>query len=65
MLRVFVILVLKLDTCWTTGVRLPAGGEVIWVPGALSPGIKRPGHEADHSFRLIKGKVKGTVVPVL
>jgi hypothetical protein len=20
-----------------------------WVPGALSPGVKRPGHEADHS----------------
>jgi hypothetical protein len=20
-----------------------------WVPGALSPGVKRPGHESDHS----------------
>jgi hypothetical protein len=24
-----------------------------WVPGALSPGVKRPGHEADHSPPII------------
>jgi hypothetical protein len=22
---------------------------ILWVPGALSPGVKRPGREADHS----------------
>jgi hypothetical protein len=32
-----------------------------WVPGALSPSIKRPGHEADHSPPT-SGKVKKTWV---
>jgi hypothetical protein len=44
------------------GVRVPVGARLIssarrpdrfwgppWVPGALSPGVKRPGREADHS----------------
>jgi hypothetical protein len=37
--------------------RLGGGGgeksifiDIQWVPGALSPGVKRPGREADHSF---------------
>jgi hypothetical protein len=46
------------------GVRVPVGSRILftsstpdlgftqpiqWVPGALSPGVKRPGREADHS----------------
>jgi hypothetical protein len=43
------------------GVRIPVGSRIFssprgpdwlsirWVPVALSPGVKRPGHEADHS----------------
>jgi hypothetical protein len=47
------------------GVRIPVGSRIFstlsiqalgptqpliqWVPGALSPGVKRPGREADHS----------------
>jgi hypothetical protein len=27
----------------------PTQPPILWVPGALSPGIKRPGLEADHS----------------
>jgi hypothetical protein len=27
----------------------PTQPSIQWVPGALSPGVKRPGHEADHS----------------
>jgi hypothetical protein len=47
---------------WTAGVRFPAGARFLspawllgptqpikWVPGALSSGVKCPGHEADHS----------------
>jgi hypothetical protein len=26
----------------------PIQPPIHWVPGALSPGVKRPGHEADH-----------------
>jgi hypothetical protein len=27
----------------------PTQSPIQWVPGALSPGVKRPGREADHS----------------
>jgi len=27
----------------------PTHPPIQWVPGALFPGVKRPGHEADHS----------------
>jgi hypothetical protein len=30
---------------------LPLPPPIQWVPGALSMGVKRPGREADHSFR--------------
>jgi hypothetical protein len=33
-----------------------------WVPGALSPGVKRPGHEVDHSLLTI---IKNSVAVVL
>jgi len=29
-----------------TGATLP---HILWVPGALTPGVKHPGHEPDHS----------------
>jgi hypothetical protein len=28
----------------------PTQPPIQWVPGAISPGVKRPGREADHSF---------------
>jgi hypothetical protein len=28
----------------------PTQPAIQWVPGALTPAIKRPGHEADHSY---------------
>jgi hypothetical protein len=28
----------------------PTQLSIQWVPGVLSPGVKRPGREADHSF---------------
>jgi hypothetical protein len=28
----------------------PTQPPIQWVPGALSPGVKRPGREADHSL---------------
>jgi hypothetical protein len=50
---------------WKVGVRVPVGSRIFstssrpalgptqplikWVPGALSPGLNRPGSEADHS----------------
>jgi hypothetical protein len=30
-------------------VLVPTQPPIQWVPGAISPGIKRPGREADHS----------------
>jgi hypothetical protein len=28
---------------------VPTQTHILWVPGALSPGVKRPGREVDHS----------------
>jgi hypothetical protein len=40
------------STIFSTSSRLalgPTQPPLQWVPGAFSPGVKRPGHEADHS----------------
>jgi hypothetical protein len=57
---------------WTTGVRILAGavsrpalGPTQWIPQAISPGVKWPGHEADHSAPP-NAKVKnGEAIPPL
>jgi hypothetical protein len=66
----------------TAGVRFPTGGRIFptasrpalavtqlpiqWVPGTVSPGVKRPGRETDHSA-LSSAKVEngGAMLPRL
>jgi hypothetical protein len=36
-----------------------------WVPGAISPGVKQPGNEADHSPPSISEVKSGGAVPPL
>jgi hypothetical protein len=38
-----------LFSAWYRSVLGPTQPPIQWVPGALSPNIKRPGREADHS----------------
>jgi hypothetical protein len=43
----------------------PTHSPIQWVPGALSPGVKRPGHEADHSPNLVpKLRMRGAIHPL-
>jgi hypothetical protein len=36
-----------------------------WVPGALTPGVKRPDREADHSLKLVpRSRKRGSIHPL-
>jgi hypothetical protein len=37
----------------------------LWVPGALFPGVKRPGHEAEHSSPSSAEVSNGSAIPLL
>jgi hypothetical protein len=34
-----------------------------WIPGAISPGVKRPGRKTDHSLPSSEGVKKGGAIP--
>jgi hypothetical protein len=43
----------------------PTEAPIQWVPGVLSPGIKRPGREAEHSSQCSADVKNGGAIPPL
>jgi hypothetical protein len=42
----------------------PTQPSIQWVPGALSPGVNRPGREADHSPHIVpRSRMRGAILP--
>jgi hypothetical protein len=53
---------------WTARVQISAGStqtSIQWLPGAISPRVKRPEHEADHSPPSSAEVKNGRAIPPL
>jgi hypothetical protein len=42
----------------------PTQPPIQWVPGALSPGVKQPGPEDDHSQLVPRSRIRGSIRPL-